>query len=91
SEVIGYTLPYDTLEQVRDRMAEVNPVFAIDGKKGSSNLSQHSVTSVIDESMTLLDEPFQPIIQDYYLTNSISRASQIMAECSAAYRLRAME
>ncbi|MBO6043383.1 MAG: NADH-quinone oxidoreductase subunit G [Acetobacter sp.] len=91
SEVIGYTLPYDTLEQIRDRMAEVNPVFAIDGKKGSSNLSQHSVTSVIDESMTLLDEPFQPIIQDYYLTNSISRASQIMAECSAAYRLRAME
>ena len=92
SEVLGHTLPYDTLEQLRARMADVNPIFAIDDEDKARYLPhQSTVSTMIDESITLLDTPFQPIIQDYYLTNSISRASQTMAECSAACRLRTVE
>jgi NADH-quinone oxidoreductase subunit G len=30
----------------------------------------------------LMQEPFDNVIEDYYLTNPIARASKVMAECS---------
>ena len=32
----------------------------------------------------LSDQPFQSVVEDFYLTNPIARASVTMAECSAS-------
>lgn len=93
SEVIGKTLPYDTLDALRDRMAEVNPVFRqigavaqpitqIEGQ-GVSAPSVPAVSAAQEEGLAA--SAFRPVMQDYYLTNPISRASPTMADCSRVY------
>lgn len=92
SEVVSHTLPYDTLEQLRDRMADINPVFA-EQNGNAPRLPGRAAPAVTTAPAPgdLLDAPFRPTIQDYYLTNPISRASQTMAECSAVYGANAAE
>ncbi|MCH4094176.1 MAG: NADH-quinone oxidoreductase subunit NuoG [Acetobacter peroxydans] len=90
SEVVAHTLPYDTLEQLRDRLAAVNPVFGMTG----ANVAQipgSAVAAEASETVTFDETPFRPVIRDYYQTNVISRASQTMAECSAVYGAAAAE
>ncbi|KXV72029.1 NADH-quinone oxidoreductase subunit NuoG [Acetobacter cerevisiae] len=93
SEVIGKTLPYDTLDALRDRMAEVNPVFRqigavaqpitqIEGQ-GVSAPSVPAVSAAQEEGLAA--SAFRPVMQDYYQTNTISRASPTMADCSRVY------
>lgn len=84
SEVVGHTLPYDTQDGVRARMAELNPVFATGGMAESGRLAgqvgvEHPVLS------DLTGYPFREVVTDYYQTNAISRASPTMAECSRVY------
>lgn len=90
SEVVAHTLPYDTLEQLRERLAAVNPVFGMTG----ANVAQipgSAVAAEASETVTFDETPFRPVIRDYYQTNVISRASQTMAECSAVYGAAAAE
>lgn len=93
SEVIGKTLPYDTLDALRDRMAEVNPIFRqigavaqpitqIEGQ-GVSAPSVPAVSAAQEEGLAA--SAFRPLMQDYYQTNPISRASPTMADCSRVY------
>jgi len=78
SDVVGETLPYNTLGALRARLEEVAPA-----------------TSTIDEVPTeawgdfgtkgdIAEGAIKPIIDNFYMTNPIARASQIMADCSAA-------
>ncbi|GAB3589028.1 NADH-quinone oxidoreductase subunit NuoG [Acetobacter peroxydans] len=90
SEVVAHTLPYDTLEQLRERLAAVNPVFGMTG----ANVAQipgSALAAEASEAVTFDETPFRPVIRDYYQTNVISRASQTMAECSAVYGAAAAE
>ena len=82
SAYIGHALPYDNLDELRARLAQVNPVFAsieavrrlagtdISGPAGAGEFS---------------DAAFVPAIQNYYQTDPISRASPTMAACVAAH------
>ena len=75
SAVLGHTLPMDTLEQARSRMAEVNPVFLTwdtvePGAWGAFGQKGKAATSA-----------FEPTIANFYLTNAICRASPTMAKC----------
>ena len=84
SEVIGRRLPYDDIVGVRARLEEVNPVFARQQelvRMGTTDLAGPS-GGTSGDSGTMGDAPFEPFIRDYYLTNPISRASAVMAECS---------
>lgn len=93
SEVIGKTLPYDTLDALRDRMAEVNPVFRQIGSaaqpkaqiegRGTPASSAPAVSAAQEEGLAA--NPFRPVMQDYYQTNPISRASPTMVDCSRVY------
>ncbi|GFE92642.1 NADH-quinone oxidoreductase subunit NuoG [Acetobacter persici] len=93
SEVIGKTLPYDTLEAVRERMAEINPVFRKIGAAHQPNpqiTGQSTPAFQTEEAPGTQQDgqdahPFMPVVQDYYQTNAISRASPTMAECSRTY------
>lgn len=87
SEVVGHTLPYDTLEQLRAHMAQVNPVFAVTGKSAPRLTGAEGVPTERAGARDgeLMATPLQPVIQNYYQTNVISRASPTMAECSKVY------
>jgi NADH-quinone oxidoreductase subunit G len=82
SDVIGQTLPYDTIDALRARMEQLNPVFARVGLKrfgASDRAGPHG------DPAALSADPFVASIADYYQTNAISRASLTMAECSQTY------
>lgn len=79
SEVLGRTVPLDTLGQVRARMAELAPALA---KPGTVSRAEWGALGREDD----LDRaPFAPAIKDFYLTNPICRASAVMNDCSALF------
>jgi NADH-quinone oxidoreductase subunit G len=82
SATLGKPLPYDDLRGVRDRLVQVNPVFARE-----QELQRHGCTDQVGPSAggSISDAPFVPAIPDYYQTDPISRASVTMAECSRTY------
>ncbi|MBM9403213.1 NADH-quinone oxidoreductase subunit G [Gluconacetobacter azotocaptans] len=83
SEVVGKTLPYDTLESLRDRLVAVNPVFRVIGGRDVAGVSD--LTGPAGDPDTVSPAPFLPVIDDYYQTNPICRASPTMGECSRIY------
>jgi NADH-quinone oxidoreductase subunit G len=83
SAVIGHTLPYDTLDALRDRLAQAHPAFAQIG-----HLPRGTCTDTAGPSgdvTALGDAPFAHRIANYYQTDPISRASPTMADCTATY------
>ena len=82
SATLGRTLPYDTVEALRTRMAEVNPVFARVNEVvplAGAGRSHPQASGHVGGAA------FAPAIADYYQTNPISRASHTMAECTRTY------
>jgi NADH-quinone oxidoreductase subunit G len=80
SFMIGKTLPYDTLDAVRARLEQVNPVFARVGLLARFGCSDHTGPAVA--SVALDAAPFVAAVANYYQTDPISRASPTMAECT---------
>jgi len=81
SAVIGHTLPFDSLGELRKKLVEAHPLFArIDqieaGQAGD-------VIKLANHPAVAMKDPFVSAIRDFYLTNPIARASAVMAECSA--------
>ncbi|WP_170752157.1 NADH-quinone oxidoreductase subunit NuoG [Ruegeria lacuscaerulensis] len=76
SAELGATLPFDSLAQLRTTLIEAVPHLA-------------RVDEVIENEAQVLDAgplgkaTFRYAIKDFYLTNPIARASQLMAELSA--------
>ena len=80
SEVMGKPLPYNTLDQVRARLAEVSPVFATyDTVETQSFVPKPASASASPSTATL-----QPFLSNYFMTDAISRSSKTMAKASAA-------
>jgi len=82
SELVGHTLPYDDLAQVRARLERVNPVFArldVLPRFGAGELSGPESGGV-----ALGAAAFVPAVADYWGTDPISRASPTMAACRDA-------
>jgi NADH-quinone oxidoreductase subunit G len=81
SDVLKYRLPYDSLRALRAelfkahshllRISEITPADPAGIRKLAA------VGGNADKA------PFTSIVDDYYLTNPITRASAVMAECSA--------
>jgi len=87
SDMIDKRLPYDTIEQVRARMVEINQVFGQDfARRAGADQSGPA-----GEAFALGDAPLVAILGDYYQTNAISRASPTMAQCSAVILKQAAE
>ena len=82
SEVVGRKLPYDDLPAVRRRLVEVNPVFA---RQGLPRFGATELAGPSGEAGAVGSAAFGHAIHDYYQTNSISRSSPTMAECSRIY------
>jgi NADH-quinone oxidoreductase subunit G len=82
SEHLGAKLPYDTLDQLRDRLFADHPTFGqIDYAPGSSPTAFD--LSGLGAGGELSGAPFASPISAFHLTNPIARASVTMAECAA--------
>jgi len=79
SEAVGSALPYNKIQDVRNRMSEVNPVF---NSIGTLQAWEWSDFGGEGEGSS---EPFVSPISNYYMTDPISRVSQTMAECTEAF------
>ncbi|MQP65533.1 NADH-quinone oxidoreductase subunit G [Niveispirillum sp. SYP-B3756] len=79
STELGQALPYDTLAQLRQRLVQVNPVFA------TLDRLVPSVWGPFGQAGTIADAHFASPIENFYMTDPISRASQTMAQCTEAF------
>ena len=83
SEAAGHTLPYDSLAQVRARLADANPVFdAIDEIVPAEWEAFGGDAPAGDPDPA----PFRSPVQNYYMTDPIGRCSETMAKCTQMRR-----
>lgn len=83
SDHLARSLPYTTLEGVRKRLCEVNPIFAY-----PNEAPQLSLTSIKGKSGKSSCELIGTSIDNYYMTDPISRHSTTMAKCTTARQKR---
>jgi NADH-quinone oxidoreductase subunit G len=81
SDVLGKRLPFDSLTELRSQLYAAYPHFARVDEIAPGSLD--SVKALAAYSGKTSTEPFKNVIEDFYLTNPIARASAVMAECSA--------
>ena len=81
SAEIGQPLPFDSLEQLRAKMYAAGPQLAALNTVEPADAS--AIASLATRAGTVRDEPLRSVVTDFYLTNPIARASQVMAELSA--------
>ena len=77
SDVIGKTLPYDSLAQLRAAMYEDAPHMMRIGQVEAGDMP-----SLAEGAMDT--SPFELAITDFFLSNPIARASKTMADLSLA-------
>jgi len=80
--VIGKPLAYDTIEAVRARLVDVNPVFGHVGELARFGCTDHSGPH--GDPAMLADVPLTTAVLNYFQTDAISRSSPTMAACIAA-------
>jgi len=81
SGVLGATLPYDSLADLRKAMFASHGALMRIGEITPGNSAD--VEKLARLGGTANSAPFRSPVADFYLTNPIARASAIMAECSA--------
>ena len=81
SDVLGVKLPYDSLQQLRTAMAKDFPHTLRIGALGPVDAG--AIGTLAARGGKVEAAPFAAIIDDFYMTNPIARASATMAECSA--------
>lgn len=104
SEVIGNSLPYDNLDELRNRMENVAPHLTRYGRLESNNFFAQAeqlvkvllphifinfkiTNSFFQSQQTRFDGEInikQKSLKDFFMTDSITRASPTMAKCVAA-------
>ncbi|XP_037617488.1 NADH-ubiquinone oxidoreductase 75 kDa subunit, mitochondrial-like [Sebastes umbrosus] len=87
SELAGVALPYDSLEEVRSRLAEVSPNLVRYDDVEEANYFKQANELAQAVNQDLVAGPLVPpqlTAKDFYMTDSISRASQTMAKCVKA-------
>jgi NADH-quinone oxidoreductase subunit G len=81
SERLGKTLPYDNIEQVREKLRAANPGFEHIDDIVPAVWANFGVAGSIDST------GFTYPVLNYYQTDPISRASKTMAQCTQEFVL----
>jgi NADH-quinone oxidoreductase subunit G len=74
--VLGCTLGYDNITQLRARMAEASPVFAAIGVVPDMDWGEFGAAGTMESAA------FGLPVDNFYMTDPISRVSETMAKCS---------
>jgi NADH-quinone oxidoreductase subunit G len=77
ADVLAQPLPYNSLAELRAYMREVAPHMGSAGQVTPAEWKNFGTKG------TITAEPLVSSMEHYYMTDPISRASKIMAECSA--------
>jgi NADH dehydrogenase (ubiquinone) Fe-S protein 1 len=81
SEELGTPLPYDSLDEVRTRIAELAPhLIKFDVIENSG--FEHLALKFDSKNTKLNNTPLTDNTDNFYQTDVISRNSQIMARCT---------
>ncbi|XP_055911505.1 NADH-ubiquinone oxidoreductase 75 kDa subunit, mitochondrial [Eupeodes corollae] len=87
SEVVGTPLPYDTLDELRNRIEDIAPHLNRHGKLQGSAFGalaeQLAAPKLIENTKVDIK---QKVLKDYFMTDAISRASPTMAKCITAVK-----
>jgi len=81
SAVVGSKLPYDSLAHLRGALFKAFPHLQRIGAITPGN--SDDVRKLAVRGGTMEKAPLRSLVDDFYLTNPIARASAVMAECSA--------
>ncbi|WP_315762948.1 NADH-quinone oxidoreductase subunit NuoG [Bradyrhizobium sp. SZCCHNS2005] len=80
SDALAKKLPYDSLAALRAAIFKAVPRLARIDQIESGLIAD--IKTLAGKGGSLEKAAFKPLIQDFYLTNPIARASAVMAECS---------
>jgi NADH-quinone oxidoreductase subunit G len=80
SEALGKRLPYDSLTSLRQAIYKAMPHLMRLDRIEAGNAAD--VRTLVARGGQVEKTPFKNVIEDFYLTNPIARASAVMAECS---------
>lgn len=78
SDVLGNTLPYDSLEALRSSMEKAQPLLA------EQDVLHDNAWGDFGTGGDIASEGLTPAFDNFYMTNPIARASDIMADCVKA-------
>jgi len=81
SEALGHRLPYDNLGELRQRLVKEYPQFAAVDQIAAADWGEFGKSGDLDPM------PFRGAIENFYMTDPISRASETMAECTEVFVL----
>lgn len=75
SEYLGTPLPYDDIEQLRDRMEEISPVLRRYDLVEGTSLATLGKVQLVDQNKGAkpTGKAFTKVIEDFYFTDAISR------------------
>ncbi|MFM2043705.1 MAG: NADH-quinone oxidoreductase chain [Pseudomonadota bacterium] len=76
---LGHTLPFDTLNQLRVKLASVSPVFTAVGSVVPAPWADFGASGPVAAGA------FASAVENYYMTDPISRASATMAKCTESF------
>ena len=79
SEALGKQLPYDTLDQLRQALVKACPSFAAIDQVEPASWGAFGTAGELDAA------PFASPVENFYMTDPISRASATMAECTETF------
>jgi NADH-quinone oxidoreductase subunit G len=80
SDVLGKTLPYDSLQALRQAMFKAAPHLMRLDRIDVGN--PDGIKALAGKGGNVEKAPLKASVEDFYLTNPIARASAVMAECS---------
>jgi NADH-quinone oxidoreductase subunit G len=79
SGALDLTLPYNTIDAVRERMVELSQTFA------SLNVPIKAEWTDFGKAGDMKSDGFVSPVRNFYMTDPISRASVTMAKCTEAF------
>lgn len=80
SDVLGKKLPFDSLGALRQAIFKAVPHLMRVDQIEAGNAAD--LKTLGGKGGSVEKAPFKTLVEDYYLTNPIARASAVMAECS---------
>ena len=84
SEVLDVTLPYETEQDMQQRMEEYSPIFEVENELPSNTVQHLFATTkkkTNHEKEHSIKEKYPMAIKNYYQTDVLSNASPTMAAC----------
>jgi len=79
SEAFGKPLPYNNLGELRQRLVQANAVFGAVDQIQPADWGEFGAVGALDPA------PFTSPVENFYMTDPISRASETMAACTEAF------